>query len=86
MFTDNSDELDKEGRYNGSSKQWIIKQEKLLPGLRVTVMLQPSKIVQQDKASKEMQILYGQMDRILEGFTQETTLRRQEIYFYHRTK
>ena len=28
---------------NGSSKQWIVKQEKLLPGLRVTVMLQPLK-------------------------------------------
>ena len=28
---------------NGSSKQWIVKQEKLLPGLRVTVILQPSK-------------------------------------------
>ena len=28
---------------NGSSKQWIVKQEKLLPGLQVTVMLQPSK-------------------------------------------
>ncbi len=28
---------------NGSLKQWIAKQEKLLPGLRVTVMLQPSK-------------------------------------------
>jgi len=28
---------------NGSLKRWIAKQEKLLPGLRVTVMLQPSK-------------------------------------------
>ncbi len=28
---------------NGSSRQWIVKQEKLLPGLQVTVMLQLSK-------------------------------------------
>ena len=28
---------------NGSSKQWIVKQEKLLPGLQVIVMLKPSK-------------------------------------------
>ena len=28
---------------NGSSKQWIVKQERLSPGLRVIVMLQPSK-------------------------------------------
>jgi hypothetical protein len=27
---------------NGSSKQWILRQEKLLPGLQVTVMLQLS--------------------------------------------
>ena len=29
---------------NGSSKQWIVKQERLSPGLRVIVMLQSSKI------------------------------------------
>ena len=28
---------------NGSSKQWIVKQERLSPGLRVIVMLQPSR-------------------------------------------
>ena len=28
---------------NGSSKQWIVKQERLLPGLQVIVMLKPSK-------------------------------------------
>ena len=28
---------------NGSSRQWIEKQEKLLPGLQVTVMLKLSK-------------------------------------------